>query len=92
MTRDPIKHITQPLLVLTRPLNTVIHSIKHIPHNVFYRSDLLSFLVFSLTLSKNVSLSRPAGIPLLKLPWLCIKDVLLNSDLFSIINLAKNFQ
>ncbi|CAL2031469.1 unnamed protein product [Caenorhabditis brenneri] len=32
-----------------------------------------------------MSLSRPARFPLLKLPWLCIKCILYNSDLFDII-------
>ena len=57
-------------LTCTRPPrahNTLIHSCKHIPHNVFYWSDLLPFTFFSLTLSNNVSvsLSTPkASIPL----------------------------
>ncbi|CAL2031549.1 unnamed protein product [Caenorhabditis brenneri] len=35
-----------------------------------------------------MSLSRPDKLPLLKLPWLCIKCVLLNSDLFDMIYFA----
>ncbi|CAL2031547.1 unnamed protein product [Caenorhabditis brenneri] len=35
-----------------------------------------------------MSLSRPVKFPLLKLPWLCIKCVLHNSDLFDIIYFA----
>ncbi|CAL2031461.1 unnamed protein product [Caenorhabditis brenneri] len=35
-----------------------------------------------------MSLSRPVKFPLLKLPWLCIKCILLNSDLFDVIYFA----
>ncbi|CAL2031546.1 unnamed protein product [Caenorhabditis brenneri] len=35
-----------------------------------------------------MSLSRPVEFPLLKLPWLCIKCVIQNSDLFNIIFFA----
>ncbi|CAL2031715.1 unnamed protein product [Caenorhabditis brenneri] len=35
-----------------------------------------------------MSLSRPATFPLLKLPWLCIKCVIQNSDLFNVIFFA----
>ncbi|CAL2031514.1 unnamed protein product [Caenorhabditis brenneri] len=35
-----------------------------------------------------MSLSRPANFPLLKLPWLCIKDVVKSCDIFDIIFFA----